>query len=200
MKKTVFILVIALIFLLSSGSASIRCLHPQTPIFEEADFSSAVIFRIPQNAQVILVEDDIAIDNVVWAKVQYGSYVGYVVQANLYEEKNPLSFSISTIKATSRIMGEEIKLYSANSTSSAVIAKVKDGTKLNLVTSEIDYGDFYEISYNNQRVFIEKKYATTGLTYNQKTALIIGAVTLVSIVLMFFIINYIYKSKKSKAQ
>jgi len=149
---------------------------------------------------VILVEDDIAIDNVVWAKVQYGSYVGYVVQADLYEEKNPLSFSISTIKATSRIMGEEIKLYSANSTSSAVIAKVKDGTKLNLVTSEIDYGDFYEISYNNQRVFIEKKYATTGLTYNQKTALIIGAVTLVSIVLMFFIINYIYKSKKSKAQ
>ncbi|MFW5780925.1 MAG: SH3 domain-containing protein [Bacillota bacterium] len=198
MKKAAIILFIITISILLTGSVSVRCLHPQTPIFDEPDFSSTIIFYIPQNAEIKVIEKDLVIDNTQWTKIRYGSYIGYVDSSGLYEENNRLSYTISQIKATSKTMGEDIRLYSANSTQSQVVASVKDGAKLNLVNSNIDYGDFYEINYDNQRVFIEKEYATTGLTYNQKTALIVGAVTLVTILLLILIINYIQKIKNPK--
>src|SRR5690554_5246740 len=102
MKKTAIILVIIATMILFAGATSIRSLHPQTPIFEEPDFSSAILFKIPQNAQVIAMDEDIVIDNTNWLKIKYGSYVGYVDASSLYEEENQLSINISQIKATSK--------------------------------------------------------------------------------------------------
>jgi subtilase family serine protease len=93
-------------------------------------------------------------------------------------------------------MGQEIKIYDINSENGNVIATVKDGTKLQRIVSDIDYGDFYEISFNNQRAFVQKKHATHSLTLNQKTALIVGAVTLAVIAAVFALIMFIRRSAR----
>lgn len=199
MKKAAAILLIIIIFLFCMNAASARALHPETPIFEEASFSSAVLFRIPQNAYVIEIAEPFAQDNTTWQQVQYGSYVGFVDASSLYQiDDEVFSVRFSRTKATSRKMGEEINLYAANSVDSAVVGKVKDGTRLQVVESAVDYGDFFEIVYDNQRAFIRKDYATTSLTYNEKTALIIGAVTLAVLTAMIFLTLFIIKTRKKR--
>lgn len=199
MKKAATILLIIIIFLFCMNAASVRALHPDTPIFEEASFSSAVLFRIPQNAYVIELDEPFIQDNTTWQQVQYGSYVGFVDVSSLYQlDDEVFSVRFSRVKATSQKMGEEISLYAANSVNSAVLGKVKDGTRLQVVESEIDYGDFFEIVYNGQRAFILKDYATTSLTYNEKTALIIGAATVAVLTAMILLTFFIIKNRKRK--
>ncbi len=199
MKKAVIIVLIIFIFLFSMNAASVRALHPETPIFEEASFSSAVLFHIPQNAYVIELNDAFTQDNTSWQQVQYGSYVGFVDASALYQiDDEVFSVSFSRIKATSRKMGEEIKLYAANSVDSSVVDKVKDGTRLQLVESAVDYGDFLEIVYNGQRAFIPKEHATASLTYNEKTALIIGAATLAVLTAMICLTLFIIRTRKKR--
>ncbi|MDD4316871.1 MAG: hypothetical protein PHC84_06920 [Clostridia bacterium] len=200
MKKVLIVALIILIFLFCMNAVSVRALHPDTPLFEEASFDSAVIFRIPQNAYVIPIEEPFTQDNTTWQKVQYGSYVGYADRLYLYEFDEDKSFSlrISRIKATSTKMGEDINIYSANSLGSAVVDSVKDGTRLQRVESTVDYGDFVEILYGGQRAFIQNVNATASLTYNEKTALIVGAAAVAVLTAMVFLINFILKSRKKK--
>ncbi len=199
MKKAAVIVLIIIVFLFCMNAASTRALHPGTPIFEEASFSSAVLFHIPQNASVITLEEPFTKDNTVWQKVQYGSYAGYADASSLYElDDTVFSIKLSRIKATSTKMGEKITLYSANSADSAVTATIKDGTRLQLVESAVEYGDFYEVIYNQQRAFIHKNNATASLTYNEKTALIIGAATLAVLSAMIFLSVFVIKARKKR--
>lgn len=195
MKKTAFVFIIIIIITMCCGAASTKAIHPDTPIFEDSDFDSSIVFYIPQNASVIIIEDEFTIDNTSWQKVQYGSYIGYVDASMLYQTENQTNLSVEQIKATSDKMGEKIKIYEANSAESDVITKVNDGTKLKKVINDIDYGNFYEISYNDKRAFIKKDNTTTGLTYNQKIALIIGASTISVLAFMFFIIRSTRKKR-----
>lgn len=196
MKKTIIILLVIVFLLMLGGAQTTRAIHAETPIFEAPDFNSTIIFSIPKNAQVIVLEEATIINNIPWVKVQYGSYEGYVNSNDLYTTNDGVSYTMSYIKATSSKMGETIHIYKSNSTESQVITSVKDGTKLLRVVSDIYYGDFYEISYNEERAFIQKKNATSSLTYNQKTALVIGAATLIVIALMFLLIRFIRKNRR----
>lgn len=200
MKKVSFIIVIVAILVLCCSASSTRALHTQTPIFEESDYTAAVIFLIPQNASVLKLEEPFTLDNIIWQKVQYGSYIGFVPKGYLYESAEVARYTVEHKKATSQRMGEDISIYSANSTASALVATIKDGTKLTHIVSDIDYGDFYEISYENERAFIQKQNATSGLTYNQKTAFIIGGATLFVIGAMFLLISYIKRTKRPKSE
>ncbi len=196
MKKATILLLIPIVILLLCGAQTTRAIHPDTPLYEEADFSSAIITFVPQNAQVVLLDDEVTKDNVTWVKVQYGSFIGFTKKADLYSSENAITYSLSHIKATSKKMGQTINIYESNSTQSNIITTVKDGTKLIRVDSSIDYSDFYEISYNQQRAFILKQNATASLTYNQIIAVIIGSVTVVAIILMIVLINIIKNHKK----
>lgn len=185
-----------MIIILLCGAQNTRAIHPDTPIYEEATFSSPILFLIPQNAQVLLVEEEIIKDNVHWVKLQYGSFTGYTDKAFLYQSENAITYSLSHMKATSKKMGESINIYETNSTESRIITTVKDGTKLIRVDSTIDYGNFYEIRYNHQRAFVAKQNATTSLTYNQTIALIVGIITIVTALLMLILIKFIKTHRK----
>lgn len=196
MKKTIILLVIIVFVTLLTGAQTTKAIHPDTPIYAQADFDSDILFKIPRNAQVIVLEQPTTINNIDWIKVQYGSYYGYVNNADLYQTEEEVTYSLSYIKATSTKMGQPIIIYSANSIQSQVVDTVKDGAKLIKINSDVDYGNFYEIRYNDKRAFIEKSHATTSLTYNQKTALIIGSAALAVIISMFVLIKFIKKSRR----
>lgn len=196
MKKFLITAFCAVLLLLLTAASSVRAIHDNVPIFEEPDFDSAILFTIPRNASVLLVEEEFVLDNIRWQKIKYGSFEGYADASSLYVSFQEPSFTVKHIKATSLKMGQEIKIYDINSENGNVIATVKDGTKLQRIVSDIDYGDFYEISFNNQRAFVQKKHATHSLTLNQKTALIVGAVTLAVIAAVFALIMFIRRSAR----
>lgn len=193
---TVVITGILLVLLCCSAGAptTTRALHPDTPIYADTDYSSAKVFSIPQNAEVTRLGDIVVKSAVSWQKVDYNGYIGYVNNACLYEHLGEMSYSFKTVKTRSKKMGEEINLYEANSTDSRVLYSLKDGIRLNSKITEIDYGKFYEVQYEGEKCFVEISYTTTGLSYNEVTAIIVICVTLVAAVLAFFVIGYIKKA------
>lgn len=201
MKKTRIVFLIIIIGLsCCSFTYSTRILHKDTPIFEEADCNSEIIFLLPQKAVVEKIETPLVIEDITWQKIKYGSYTGYVDSAYLYQSINSSDYEIKSIKACSTKIGEEINIYASNSTDSEIVAKIKDGAKLQEVISDVDYGNFIEINYNNSRAFVEKEFVTYGLSYNQKSALIIGVSSTLILIIVVLLIVYLKKSKNKGSE
>lgn len=201
-KSAILISMLAVLFLcfaFTPPAVSTRVIHDNTPIYASPDYSSAQIFKLPQNAEVERIGGTESRESIVWQKVRYGIYEGYADNSCLYEYLGEMSYTLKTVKAKGTKMGGEINLYSVNSKAAPAALTVRDGAKLQAILTEVDYGAFYQVRYRDGIYFVEKASTTTGLTYNETTALIVSGAALVLAVVIFFIIRFIKKSSIQKS-
>lgn len=173
-----------------------------TPLYQAPDFASEkVLDEIKQNEVVQCVEEEVSVDENgrEWVRITYSSKTGYVPKSYLYLSAGTEDSNFKVVKATGKSSSEKIKLYSYYQETSEVIGTVVDGEKLNLVSDGKTYGDFSKIVYDGKECYVKTENITTGLTYNQRLALIIS-VSLVCGLLLIGVISVIVFHKKKKIE
>lgn len=121
---------------------------------------------------------------------------GYVRYEDLeYVTVDDASLSMKSVKASSKKLGDKIKLYKEGKDGSEVAYEVRDGQRLQV----LDEGnaEFYSVVYKDQTVFVKKGDVTSKLSHGQMTALIVAIVTSLTILLVFSLI-YLSKNVKDK--
>ncbi|NLL56427.1 MAG: SH3 domain-containing protein [Clostridiales bacterium] len=195
-KVSIIITVIlAVILLCASAPYNRKVILPNTNLYSETDINSEVLAKIPQNATVRLIDDSFQVGEFNWQKVSYNTMEGYVLSHDLYQSKGEDSFSITKAKVRSSKIGKDINLYVSHDSSSQVGAVVHDGEKLNIWSTEVDYGDFVMVEYKGNTYFALKSNVTTQLSLNQTLALIIGG-SAVALGIILVIILVSAKNKK----
>jgi hypothetical protein len=197
--KLIIILVILLVALTAISAVDIsstyKVILPNTNLYEDADFNSDVLAVMPQNAIVTLDGDAFYEGEYYWQKVSYNSIIGYMLYGDLFESCDMENYTIEHGKARSLKIGEDINLYISNDTTSTIAYVLHDGEKLNIISNDIDYGNFELVEYEGENYFASKANVTTALSLNEEIALIIGLSAL-GIILVVVIIYTIKKRKK----
>ena len=104
-------------------------------------------------------------------------------------------FAVSVLAATGTIKtktaGSSITMRKSASTSASSLAKIKDGSKIEIVSKTKD-GKWYKIKYNNKTGYVQKDYVTVG---SSTTATSASSDTLTGTVLKK---SYFYKTASTK--
>lgn len=150
----------------------------KTPLYSEASFSSEkIIPEIKQNETVEQIEQPISDGNgVKWVKIRYNShYEGYVPYTYLYYTVGGDGYEVYVAKVTGKKTGDGIKLYKYYDEKSEAGKVLHDGQKVSVVLEKnTSYGEYLKVIYDGEYYFVKSENVTTGLTYNQKLALIIS--------------------------
>ncbi len=174
----------------------------KTPLYAEPSYSAkTVVPEIKQNEKVEQLEQPILdAKGVQWVKIRYNShYEGYVPYSYLYFTVDNDGYEeIYVAKATGQKSSDEIKLYKYYDEKSETDKILHDGQKVNVVVEEdASYGDFIKIIYEGEYYFVKKDNVTTGLTYNQKLALIIAGGLIGGGLAVAFIVILLVKKKRA---
>ncbi len=179
---------------ISSDNYVFKTIHPSTALYTTPSLSSEVLIDIPKNAELIVKGEPFYQGEILWQEVEYSPFSGYVLYNNIYQSKTNEIYSIKIVKAVSKAMGQKISLYAAHDISSEKI-EVNDGKKLNMIVTEVNYGNFEKVEYQSNTYFVLKENITTGLSYNQLIAVIIAAAFAVFVIATAVIIFLIRKRK-----
>lgn len=196
-------LIIAILSLCLSASTPpldqsvIRTIHPKTNLYTTASLQNNVVIILPQNAFVTLIGEPFYQSELLWQEINYEQYNGFVLYNNLYVSLRNDTYSMRIVKATSKAMGQEIALYVTHDITSEHIT-VCDGTKLNLIVTDIDYGNFSKVEYLGNTYYVISTEITSGLSYNQTIAVIISSALCGAVLIAVFLTVIIKKSKLSK--
>ncbi len=95
------------------------------------------------------------------------------------------TYSIFTAKAYGQRVGDDIKIYSAPSTNASVITTVLDGTEIAVTECEVE--GYYTVILDEGIGYVLTENVTNGLSYNQRVALVIGIVAVVTVILILII-------------
>ncbi|NCA92639.1 hypothetical protein EOM82_05230 [bacterium] len=204
MKKHSIIICLIIVILAVCTSAStptssnylFKTIHPNTSLYFDASLLSEVLIDIPQNAEVTVVGEPFYQGEILWQKVEYAPFSGYVLYNSIYKSIENEPYNVRIVKAVSKSMGQKISLYVAHDASSEKI-EVNDGTKLNLIITEVNYGDFQKVEYQSNTYYVLKDNITTGLSYNQLIAVILASALVVLLIATSLIIIMIRKRKLS---
>lgn len=197
-------LIIAILSLCLSASTPaldspiIKTIHPNTNLYATSSLESNVVIAIPQNVTVTTIGEPFYQGEILWQEVQYIMYNGYVLSNNLYVSLHNDVYNLRIVKATTAVMGHNINLYTSHDSTSDNIA-VCDGTKMNLVLDDIDYGAFSKVEYEGNIYYVLKSEVTEGLSFNQKIAVIIASVFCGLIIIALAITMIIKKRKIAKS-
>lgn len=200
--KTTTIIVIIVAFCVICCAATpiddrvYKTILPDTPLYKETDCESEILIKIPQNAVVEHEGDIIYIDSVGWRKISYTSFVGYVHADALYPSVANDNYTATTVKAISKVMGEDIKLFDSHTQNSQAVKTVHDGEKLRLIENGIDYGEFSLVEYESEFYFVHTSDITDGLSYNQLLAVAISSGFVGLLIIAVIVIIVVRKKKK----
>lgn len=207
-KKTAGLLIIAIIFavfFIFSAATPIyyyRILL-DSPLYADPDFESEKILNgIKRNEPVEVIGEPISGGNEKeWVKIRYNEeYEGYIPYSYLYKSAGNEDYDLQVVKATGKSTSEEIYLYSYYDETSDVIAKLVDGEKLDLIIDGKTYGEFSKVVYEGKTCFVKTEKITTGLTYNQRLALIISAALITGLCFVgIAVVLFIRSKKKNRA-
>ena len=203
MHNTVVILMIVVACVLcvlfgAANFASKTKILVETPLYASPNFNGEIsLEKLLQNESVEIIGEEIrdAAGNG-WYRIRYNSYAGYVPSGYVFFTPGNDDYNVIVSKVTATQMSEEICIYAYYDESSEVVGKLSDGEKVDIVLDQYDYGAFSKIVYNNGYYFIKTKNVTTGLTYNQKIALIIVAILIVILIVGCVMAVMLYKKKK----
>lgn len=211
MKKQRFGIVILLVVItavvfcalfMGAAPASKSKILIETPLYKEPDFDSEKhLEKLPQNESVEILEEEVFDANGRgWLYVSYTAYKGYVPSGYVYYTTGNDDYNVIVAKATTSKMSEKINVYSYFDEKSEVVGTLVDGEKINLIDDGEDYGEFRKVVFGGGYYFIRSINVTTGMTLNQKVALIIIAV-LVAFLIIGAVLGYtLYKRKKKNAK
>ncbi len=153
-----------------------KTILPDTPLYAESNEESTVLIKIPQNAKVTLLGENFIAGEKSWQKVLYTDLEGYLLTELLYPSIDNDNYTVRPMTVVSDSMGGEIPIYSSHTDINAPIKIVFDGEKVNLIEDGLDYGEYAKIEYEGEECFIFRKNITSGLSYNQRLAVIISSV------------------------
>ncbi len=172
----------------AENNTTFKTIYPSTNLYTTSSLQSEVLITIPQNVIVTVINEPFYQNEILWQEVDYEKYNGYVLYNNLYVSMQNDTYTIKIVKATSANMGKDILLYESHDTNSQSIA-ISDGTKLNLIVNDIDYGIFSKVEYEGKAYYVVTAEITNGLSYNQTLAVIIvsalcGVILIIALVII----------------
>lgn len=194
MKRAVFILLI--LVALSSFYAPSFSLEEDLravedcPVYEEKNSAGEIIYTLPKN-QKVTVKATETVDSVTWYKIETTAGDGYVEASRLYNYRPPVVYTYRAARASAQKAGDSIYLYSEPG--GEAVETVYDGASITVIEEQ---GEYSVILYQNKKYYIKSENVSAGLTYYQRTALIIGCVALAAVSLIC-ILAYINKNKVS---
>ena len=100
-------------------------------------------------------------------------------------------------------MGENINVYRSHDENSEIIGTLTDGQKVDVLVDyslSLDYGEFTRIIYEDEIGFIKTVNITTGITYDQKLAIILLSSIIGALIVTAVIILVIRKGKMNKKE
>ncbi len=195
MKRLSFVLVLCLVLVsIVIGTTfcidkTYRALVP-TKLYSSMDFETAIA-DIPQNQAFSDVEQ---IDDS-WYKVTVFGKTGYVDKRAIYSTTTDLDFSYTTMRVDAGGFDTEVSLYYYPTQDSEIYTTLKDNVQLEVAEGGIDYGDFSAVKYDGGIYYIMDQDITTGLTYSQIVAIILGVIGGILVVTLVFLLIYGFRLK-----
>ena len=158
-----------------------------TPLYAEADFSAETVLEsIPKNEPVEIIGEAIKDgENREWIKIKYnGYYEGYVPYGYLYKSSVYDQYDMQVAKATGNASSSKINVYRFFDENSEIVTTLSDGDRINVVLDNGEYGKFSKIVYGDSYLFVKTENVTTGLTYNQRLAVIISGALILGLLIV----------------
>ncbi len=204
MKKTAFILLVAIVLasvLLGASSPLDEYVYktvlPDTPLYENTDFSSETLISVPHNAEVEVIGEPFFVGDVEWQQVRYTVYTGYMPSGAIFKSIKNDVYDVIIAKASSTKMGDKIPFYYTHNINTEPAGYLYDGEQLRIIDDGIDYGEFYMTEYDGNYYFVLKDNVTTGLSYNQLLALIISC-SFAGAIIIAVVIVIVYRRRRRK--
>ena len=164
----------------------------KTPTFN-ADDASNILEKLSKGTVVDVIEKTDT-----YYEVKVNDKKGFLRDFDLKEVTQiDTEYQVKQVKATTKKLGEKIKMYKEPTEDSEVVFEVRDGQRLQV----IDEGNenFYSAIYNGKTCYIKKVNSTTGLSQSQLTALIVSVVCALTIIIIFLIV-YLTKNLQNKRE
>ena len=174
-----------------------------TPLYSDASFDSELVSeKIQQNETVTLIGDSIYdVNGNRWQKISIFDKEGYVLYNYIYFTKETIDYDVTISKVTATEMGERINVYRSYDENSEIIGTLTDGQKVDVLVDysiSFDYGEFTRIIYEDEVGFVKTVNITTGITYDQKLAIILLSSILGALIVTAIVILVIRKGKMHK--
>lgn len=201
---TILFVVLAVFCLFSASSPvfSYKILL-DTPLYGDIGFDAEQVLKeIKRNETVdVIGEVTTDLEGREWVRIRYNAdYEGYVPYAYLYKSAGTEDFDMKVVKVTGKSTSEKVPLYSYYDEASEVVATLVDGEKLDLIVDGNSYGEFSKVVYNGKTCFVKTEKTTTGLTYNQRLALIISAALIAGLLFVGIAVVLVIRKKKREGK
>ncbi len=176
-----------------------------TPLYSDASFDSEVVSeKIQQNETITIIGDSIYdVSGNRWQKISIYDKEGYVLYNYIYFTKETVDYDVTIAQVTATEMGEKINVYRSHDENSEIIGTLTDGQKVDVLVDyslSFDYGEFTRIIYEDEIGFIKTVNITTGITYDQKLAIILLSSIIGALIVTAVIILVIRKGKMNKKE
>ncbi len=162
-----------------------------TALYKEADFSSEILANVPKNQVLTDVEK---VDDNWWRVTVYGK-TGYMDNSAIYETTTNWQGKYTTMRVNAGGFSQAVNVYYYPTTDSAVYTTLKDNVKLEVAVGGVDYGEYTEIKLDNNKYYIMSEDLTTGLTYSQIVAIILGVIGGILVIALVFLLIYGFRLK-----
>lgn len=171
-----------------------RVINDNTKLWKDSTLDgSDILDTLAKDTVVIVLEGEDA-EN--YYKVRVNEKEGYLRIFDIAKVTEiTTQYQVIQVKATTKKLGDKIKIYVEPSEDSAVAKEVRDGQRLQVVDEGIP--NFYSVIYDEKTYYVSKNNVTTKLSQSQLTALIVSLVSASTILIVFSII-YLNKNLQSR--
>ena len=111
------------------------------------------------------------------------SFSGVVAYA-----KEDTNYLIYTAKAYADKIGGHIEIYVKPEATSEIITTYLDGTRLAVMESEVD--GYHAVIMEDGLGYVKNENLTTTLSYNERVAIVIGLIAVITVALILLITYY----------
>lgn len=201
----VVLILLLLIFLIPAFNQSLatvqaaeygqyRVINDNTKLWKDSTLDGSDILDTLAKDTVVIVLDSEETEN--YYKVRVNEKEGYLRIFDIAKVTEiTTQYQVIQVKATTKKLGDKIKIYVEPSEDSAVAKEVRDGQRLQVVDEGIP--NFYSVIYDEKTYYVSKSNVTTKLSQSQLTALIVSLVSASTILIVFSII-YLNKNLQNR--
>lgn len=171
-----------------------RVINDNTKLWKDSTLDGSDILDTLAKDTVVIVLEGEETEN--YYKVRVNEKEGYLRIFDIAKVTEiTTQYQVIQVKATTKKLGDKIKIYVEPSEDSAVAKEVRDGQRLQVVDEGIP--NFYSVIYDEKTYYVSKNNITTKLSQSQLTALIVSLVSASTILIVFSII-YLNKNLQSR--
>ena len=179
-----------------ANASSLYVLHDGVNLYLDENLTET-IKELEQN-EIVEVIESVVIGGKDYYKVKVDNIVGYVDAKYLYDTSEESCYQLYTAKAYASKVGGSIDVFATPD--GEVIRNYLDGTVLTVSESEFD--GYHIVVMDDGIGYVKNESLTTSISYNERVAIAIALICLVSIILILVITYYrrnsdYFKSKRT---